>query len=124
MFFDQQQRLLQLRRQQLQQRSALLRSQLARETQVLQSPLALADRVGAGWRWLRAHPQWLGVAVLVLVVRRPRRAVRLASRLWVGWRLWQRLLRWRATLAPPLPALTSRLAAAAKSWQSVVRPPR
>ena len=57
-------------------------------------PLALADRVRAGWLWLRAHPQLPLAAAVVLVVLRPRRAWRWGLRLWWGWRSWQRMQRW------------------------------
>lgn len=95
MVFDARQRQLALRSQLLQARSAALREGLARDVQVLRPPLAAADQVLAGVRWLRAHPQWVGVGVAVLVVWRPRRAWRVGIRLWAGWRLWQRALRWQ-----------------------------
>lgn len=100
MFFEARQRQLDERCQALQRRSAALRDALARDSQALQAPLALADRLRAGGRWLGAHPQWVGVGVAVLVVWRPRRAWRLGLRLWGGWRLWQRLRRWQASLGP------------------------
>ncbi len=128
MFFDARQQALAARRQQLQHRSAALRGQLAEDAQVLRTPLAVADQVRRGWRWLKAHPQWVGVGVAVLVVWRPRRVVWLAGRLWVGWRLWQRLHRWRYTFAPValqlLSAVTGPLAARARSWRSAESPPR
>ncbi|MDH4389937.1 MAG: YqjK family protein [Aquabacterium sp.] len=128
MFFDARQQALALRRQQLQDRSALLRGRLADDAQVLRMPLALADQVRQGWRWLKANPQWVGVCVALLVVWRPRRLAWLAGRLWVCWRLWQRLHRWRGTLAPValqlLGAVTGPLAARARSWRSAAPPPR
>ena len=132
MFFDTQHQALAQRRQQLQQRSALLRGQLAADAQVLRTPLALADQVRLGWRCLKDHPQWVGVGVgvgvAVLVVWRPRRLAWLAGRLWAGWRLWQRLHRWRGVLAPAalqlMGAVTGPLAARAKSWRSAAPPPR
>lgn len=104
MFFDQQQQVLAQRQQQLLDRSALLRRRLGHDAQALQAPLALADQVGAGWRWLKAHPEWVGLGTLLLVVWRPRRVFRLAARLWAGWRLWRRVQRWRAAAGPLLPA--------------------
>ena len=128
MFFDAQHQALAQRRQQLQDRSAVLRDQLAVDAQVLRTPLALADQVRRGWRWLKANPQWVGVAVAVLVVWRPRRLAWLAGRLWAGWRLWQRLHRWRGVLAPVaqqlVGALTGPTAARARSWRSAAPPPR
>jgi hypothetical protein len=81
------------RQQQLLVRSSELRGQLARDAQVWQPPLALADQVHAGWRWLRAHPEVPLAAAAVLLVLRPRRALRWGWRLWSGWRLWLRLQR-------------------------------
>jgi len=82
------------RQQQLLLRSGRLRDELGRELQRLQPPLQLADRVHAGWLWLRTHPQWPLGAALALVVLRPRRAWRWGLRLWWGWRSWRRLQRW------------------------------
>lgn len=128
MFFVAQQQALAQRRRQLQDRSEALRGQLAADAQVLRTPLALADQVRHGWRWLKANPQWVGVGVAVLVVWRPRRLAWLAGRLWAGWRLWQRLYRWRGVLAPVaqqlMGALTGPLAARARSWRSAAPPPR
>ena len=132
MFFDAQQQALAERGRQLQARSAVLRGQLAADADVLRTPLALADQVRRGWQWLKAHPQqvaiWAGVAMAVLVVWRPRRLAWLAGRLWAGWRLWQRLHRWRSRLGPVamqlLAAVTGPLAARASSWRNGARPPR
>ena len=103
MFFNQQQQALVQRRQQLLARNAVLRQRLGRDAQALRGPLALADQLRNGWRWLQANPQWVGLGVVVLIVWRPRRVFRLGGRLWAGWRLWQRLQRWRASVGPLLP---------------------
>lgn len=128
MFFDAQQQALADRGRQLQARSAALRGQVAVDADVLRTPLALADQVRRGWHWLKANPQWVGVAVALLVVWRPRRLAWLAGRMWAGWRLWQRLHRWRGRLGPValrlLGAVTGPLAARARSWQSGAHPPR
>ncbi len=79
------------RQQQLLVRSSELRRQWADEARAWQTPLALADQVHAGWRWLRAHPEALLAAAATVLVLRPRRAWRLGWRLWAGWRLWRRL---------------------------------
>lgn len=94
MLFDRRQQALAQRCEALQARSAELRGALARDSQVIQTPLALADRALAGLRWLKAHPQWVGIGVAVLVVWRPRRAWRLGLRLFGAWRLWSRLQHW------------------------------
>lgn len=103
MFFDTRQQLLVARCEALQARNAVLRSQLAEHSHVLQAPLALADRVLSGLRWLRAHPQWLLAGAATLLILRPRRGWRLGLRLWSGWRVWQQLRRWQvqAGLLPP-----------------------
>ncbi|MDO9072880.1 MAG: YqjK family protein [Rubrivivax sp.] len=85
--------LLARRQQLLLVRSNELRGQLARDALAWQPPLALADRVHAGWRWLRTHPEAPLAAAAVLLVLRPRRALRWGWRLWTGWRLWLRLQR-------------------------------
>ena len=57
-------------------RSTELRGRLAADAVVLRRPLALADRVREGWRWLRAHPEVPLAALVVVAVLRPRRAWR------------------------------------------------
>jgi hypothetical protein len=102
MFFDDQLRSAVQRQQQLLMHGDRLRRALASDAQVLRQPLAAADQVRAAWHWLRARPEVIGGAVLVLTVLRPRRAWRLATRLlprvWAGWQLWQRFERGRARL--------------------------
>ena len=89
---------LALKRERLLVRSAVLRGQLAADGQVLVAPLAAADGVRAAARWLRANPEWPLAAVVLLAVLRPGRALRLASRVWWGWRLIQRGRRLLAVL--------------------------
>ncbi len=93
MFFDRQQHEQLQRQQQLLARSELLRHQLADDAQVLQRPLALADQVRQGFRWLKTHPEVLAGGAVLLALIRPRRAWRLALRAWAGWQLWQRVQR-------------------------------
>jgi hypothetical protein len=132
MFFDAQQQALADRGRQLQARSAALRGQLAVDADVLRTPLALADQVRRGWHWLKANPQQVavgvGAAVALLVVWRPRRLAWLAGRMWAGWRLWQRVQRWRSRLGPValqlLGAVTGPLAARGRSWRNGEHPPR
>lgn len=73
--------------------STELRGRLAADAAVLQRPLALADRVQQGWRWLRANPAAPIAVVVVVAVLRPRRAWRWGLRLWSGWRMLRRLQR-------------------------------
>jgi hypothetical protein len=75
------------RRSQLLAQSARLRERLGAELEEFRAPLGVVDRLGAGWRWLLANPQWPLAAVVVLAVARPRRALRWAARgLWL-WRV-------------------------------------
>lgn len=82
-------------------RSAVLRARLQQQAQVLDAPLALADRGVAGLCWLRRHPQVPLAAVAVVVVLRPRRAWRLAVRAWALWRSLRWLLDGRRLLRGP-----------------------
>lgn len=82
---------LQIRRNQLVMRSQALREQLGGQSQALQSPLALADRVRHAIQWLGAHPAWLAGLVAVPVIVRPRRALGWGIKLWGAWRVWQEL---------------------------------
>lgn len=100
MFFDSHQQLLDARCEALQARNAVLRRQLTAHSRVLQAPLAVADRMLTGLRWLRAHPQWLLAGAATLLILRPHRTWRLGLRLWSGWRLWQQLRRWQAQAGP------------------------
>ncbi len=81
---------LALRRELLLTRSRALRQQLARESEVLEAPLALVDQARQGLRWLRQHPEWPIGGLVLLALLRPRRVWRWAARGWWAWRLWRR----------------------------------
>lgn len=85
---------LALRRQRLLMRSAALRDSLAEQSAVLAPPLAAADRVQAGGRWLYRQRAWLAGGVVVVLVLRPRRAWRLVSTGWWLWRTARRFQPW------------------------------
>ena len=82
---------LQARQGQLVARSHALRERLAHEAQPLERPLAVADHVREGFRWLVAHPLWIAAAVALPIILRPRRAAGWGVKLWWGWRLWRRV---------------------------------
>ena len=84
---------LQLRRERLLVRNALLRQRLARHVIELDTPIALADQAIAGLHWLRRNPAWPLGALAVLIAFRPRRALRWAVRAWWAWQAARRLLR-------------------------------
>ena len=98
MWFNREQAELQIRREQLRLRSTELRLLVADQARVLVAPLALADQLRAGLRWLREHPEGPLLLLGLVVVLRPRRALRWAGRLWWGWGLWQRGRRWLAAV--------------------------
>ena len=87
---------LALRRQLLLTRSAALRATLAEQAVVLEAPLAAADRVHAGARWLVRQRGWILGGVVVVLVLRPRRAWRWAR---FGWWLWRSARRAQPWLA-------------------------
>lgn len=87
---------LALRQQRLLQRSAALRTSLGHQGAVLDPPLAIADKVRAGARWLVRQRGWIAGGVVVVVVLRPRRAWRLARFGWWSWRTARRLQPWLA----------------------------
>lgn len=85
-----------IRRERLLMRSQLLRLQMAQQAEPLKAPLALVDQARDGLRWLGRHPEWpLGGAALLLVLR-PRRALRWSGRLWGAWRMWRKAQRFMA----------------------------
>lgn len=95
---------LQLKRERLLVRGAELRLAVARQARALEAPLAIADQVRAGADWLRRHPEWPLGALVVLVVLRPRRALRWVGSAWWGWRMWRRAARvWALLAASPRP---------------------
>ncbi len=79
------------RRQALLVRSALLREQLASSAQALEPVWSTADQVQQGLAWVRSHPVWVGAAVGVLAVWRPRKTLAAGLRLW-GW--WKTVRQW------------------------------
>lgn len=82
------------RKQALLIRSAELRVLMTQHGRELQAPLAVADQAVAATQWLRAHPQWVAGALLLVAVLRPRRALGWASRLWWGWGLYRKARSW------------------------------
>lgn len=86
---------LALRKQRLQIRAEAERRDMARHLGGVDAVLDTVDRVRDQIRdtvqWAREKAPILSVALLVLLVTRPRRAIRLAQRVWVGWLIWRRV---------------------------------
>jgi hypothetical protein len=84
-------RLAQLRRER--ERLVLLaaaqRDAVARDFHPMERPLAIADTVVDGLRYLRAHPGFVVAGVAVIVALRPRRAVAWATRALGAWRTYR-----------------------------------
>lgn len=74
-------------------RSQILREDWSLQVQALRRPLGVADRAREGVQWLARNPQWPLAAMALLVVLRPRRAMRLAGFAWWGFQLLQRARR-------------------------------
>ena len=62
---------------------------LARQVGPVENALARGDQVLKGVDWLKHHPAAVGLAVMAVVVARPRRAWRWAQRSFFLWRGWQ-----------------------------------
>lgn len=98
-----------LKRQRLLARSAALRATLAAQSDVLQRPLATADRAVLAARWLYLQRGWIAAGAVIVIVLRPRRAWRLARFGWWAWRTARRAQPWLVAAglaAPPAPQAT------------------
>ena len=81
---------IEAKRAQLIERAARERRDVVQTLQLWSRPLALVDRFLAGVRFVLARPPLIAVAVIALVLLRPRRAwtwARRALGLWQGYRL-------------------------------------
>lgn len=82
---------LALRKQRLQMRSEQQREALLAGLGRIESLLEVVDRARDRAQGLREHvPLLTGVALLTLAIR-PRLALRVARRAWLGWMLYRRL---------------------------------
>jgi len=85
---------LALRQQELLLRSAELRFTLADQAHTLRPALARGAQLWAGAQWLRRHPVWPLAALVLLMRRRPLRALSWATRLVGAWQLFVRARHW------------------------------
>lgn len=79
-----------LRKQRLQINAERQRADMMYRLEGIESALGTVDRVRDGFAWAREHAPLLSTAALVLVFTRPRLALRLAKRVWVGWMIYRR----------------------------------
>jgi len=91
------------RQRQLLLRSAELRVTLAYQAQALKSPLAFADQLRAGVRWLGQHPVWPMIALALLALWRPHPLLRWVPRLVGVSQLFLRVRHWLGKRAPRSP---------------------
>ena len=87
-----------LRQQRLLVRSAQLRLNLADQALIFKKPLAVVDQVQVGLHWVYRNPLLPLGALLILVVVRPRRAIRCGGRAWAAWKTFKRARNWIAKL--------------------------
>lgn len=85
------------RRQELSERAAAQREELARHLGGLAPALAAGDRLAAFGGWVRSHPVLVAAAAGVIVALWPRRVLALATR---GLGLWQGAQAVRRMFAP------------------------
>jgi hypothetical protein len=81
------------RRERLLLRSGQLRREWALHADALRAPLGVADRARSATVWLVQHPEWPIGAVVLIVLLRPRRALRWASYAWQGYGVYRRVQR-------------------------------
>ncbi len=94
---------LALKKQRLQFRSDALRERLRTHANGLAPTLAVADRIHAGYGWLRRHPEVVAVAGVAVVAAKPRVVWRWLVRGVSAWQFWLRGRRWltRLSATPP-----------------------
>lgn len=85
---------LELKKQRLQFQSATLREHWARQAGGIEPVLQAVDGVGRGVAWLQRYPYVLIVAVMTLVVVRPKAVWRWTRRSFIAWQFWRRGLDW------------------------------
>jgi len=85
---------LQTHQARLQKRSAALRLQAAAELRQLEPAFAMGDRLVQAGMWVRRNPAYLLGALALLVVIKPRAALRATVRGWSWWQNWQNARRW------------------------------
>lgn len=79
------------KRGELKARIAMQRDALAQNIWPVEDLLGLGDRAVDGVHWMKRHPGAVGVAVLALLVARPRRMFRLAKRGFIAWQTFNKL---------------------------------
>lgn len=92
---------LALKKQRLQLQVAAQRVVILQALESTAPAFGAAEKIRAGWRWAKAHPEWLAGIGVALAVARPRAVFRWARRGFFAWRVLHRL---RGTIESFLPA--------------------
>ncbi|MBI4989219.1 MAG: YqjK-like family protein [Rhodocyclales bacterium] len=92
---------LALKKQRLQLQAAAQRVMIMQALESTTPAFAAAEKIRAGVRWAKAHPEWLAGIGVALAVARPRAFFRWARR---GFFLWRSLRRLRGAVESILPA--------------------
>lgn len=92
---------LALKKQRLQLQAAAQRVVILRALETTFPAFGAAEKIRAGLRWAKAHPEWLVGIGVALLVARPRGFFRWARR---GFFAWQSLRRLRMAVESVLPA--------------------
>ncbi len=92
------------RRERLIARAELQRDELEREIDVWQPAIGVLDRALAGYAWIRAHPEILVAAGVVMLVLRPRRTLRWSMRFYSLWQTYRRFSAKLSTVAASVPS--------------------
>lgn len=82
---------LALKKQRLQIRAEQQRADMLARLRGVESVLDLVDHARDGVRGLRDQVPLLSAAVLLFVVLKPRLALRLVRRAWLGWMIYRKL---------------------------------
>lgn len=85
---------LALKKQRLQFKSDLLRTQWQGHARGLAPVLGVADHLRAGYAWLRGHPELLVGAAVAVAVAKPRKLWHWLKRGFIGWRLLVKGRQW------------------------------
>lgn len=80
-----------LRKQRLQINAERQREDMMYRLAGFESTLDTVDRIRDGVDWAREHAPLLSGAVILFIVSKPRFALRLAKRAWVGWMIYRRV---------------------------------
>lgn len=77
---------LALKKQRLQLQAAAQRVMILQALESATPAFGAAEKVRSGWRWAKAHPEWLAGIGVALLVARPRACFRWAKRGFFVWR--------------------------------------